>query len=170
MEQNANLGVPAPRKSKKKPVKWILIGIAAALVVIALILIIINAVQINSSYNRAIELLEQNRFSEAENAAREIRSRKLREDYYDKRNQAASDRALELLGEEDIDQAFQLANIISDPLILREFNERFYPAVYNRAIEIFDSGQEEDAREYMEKYASKSYEYMRKFNQYAGKQ
>ena len=168
MEQNAVSNTPASHKSKKKLVKWIIIGVAAALVVIALILIIINAVQINSSYDRAIELLEQNRFSEAENAAREIRSRELREEYYDKRNQAASNRALELLGEGDIDQAFQLADIISDPLILREFNQQFYPAVYDRAIEMFDSGQEEDAREYMEKYASKSYEYMRKFNQYTG--
>lgn len=168
MEQNAVSNTPASRKSKKKLVKWIIIGVAAALVVIALILIIINAVQINSSYDRAIELLEQNRFSEAENAAREIRSRELREEYYDKRNQAASNRALELLSGGDIDQAFQLADIISDPLILREFNQQFYPVVYDRAIEMFDSGQEEDAREYMEKYASKSYEYMRKFNQHAG--
>lgn len=97
-------------------------------------------------------------------------SRELREEYYDKRNQAASNRALELLGGGDIDQAFQLADIISDPLMLREFNQQFYPVVYDRAIEMFDSGQEEDAREYMEKYASKSYEYMRKFNQYAGQQ
>ena len=170
IEQTPTPNAPAPRKNKKKLIKWILIGLAGILVLTALALIISNAVELNSSYNRAIEFLSQEQFDQAESAAKEIRSRELREKYYTQRNKAASQKALELLEDGNIEQAFRLADIISDPLILREFNNKFYPAVYEQAIAIFDSGEQARAREFMEKYASKSYEYMRKFNQYAGSQ
>lgn len=154
-------------KSKKTFIKWgvVCAGIAA---VLTLGFIIYNSVQINSSYNKAVALVYEGRFAEADNAARQIRSREFREKYYKERNSQAAKQAEAALADGDIDSAYRLADIISDTELLREFNIKFYPEIYRRAVIMFDSGQQEEARSFMEKYASKSYEYTRKFNQYAG--
>ena len=135
IEQTPTPNAPAPRKNKKKLIKWILIGLAGILVLTALALIISNAVELNSSYNRAIEFLSQEQFDQAESAAKEIRSRELREKYYAQRNKAASQKALELLEDGNIEQAFRLADIISDPLILREFNNKFIRPYMSRRLQ-----------------------------------